>query len=250
MMNAFPYVPAVLGRGATYVALTRVLILGLLMGCLVTPKAATAATAGCSIGVANTTLLVNTTFNLVTPSSMPSSLSTTAPIVAQCSTNSGLPLGTYQWVLNLKGIHFSMLSGSTPKSVVDAVGRSVSVSKTLLEVNNGPPGYVATYQTSTDTTATLTGLTSKLQVGQYLLKKDIEVQPRICTWSAGKLTCKNDGAKKVYSANYTLNVVDKLPSNPSGGTNTPAPDPGPVGAGVTPSPWTTPAYVRKFRCNC
>ena len=225
-----------LGQGAEQFALTRVCILGLLLGGLVTPVFAVVPNPDCTIGVDNVSVIVATSFNSVQQNQMPSAVQKTAAIVAQCSQTAALPTGTYRWVMAIRDIQSRVVQGSTNSSVIDALGKTFSLTKLTLETNNGPPGYTPQYSDNANATLNVSKLSSSVGVGQYLFTQHIDVQRQICTSKGSTLKCANDGGQKTFAANFTLNVVDKLP-------------PTPTGSHVTPNPWTVRGTIRKYRCD-
>jgi len=221
-----------------------------LLACLAAPVFAQ--TSECSLGVDNKSVLVDATFDTVARTAMPSTVSVSAPIIGQCSPSASLPKGVYRWTLNPKAISFVMVSGTTAKRVVDAVGRKISVASTTIEVNNGPPGYTAKYQAADATTATLSGLSSQLSVGQYRLSQAFEVKQEFCQWTGTDLACRADGGKRNFTAYYTLTVVESPPQQP---TSAPPPattesTPGAAaGHGIKPNPLTVRGAMLKYRCE-
>ncbi|KVP75577.1 hypothetical protein WJ96_07665 [Burkholderia ubonensis] len=223
-------------RGAKQFALTRVFILGLLLGGFVAPVLAVVPNPDCTIGVDNVSVIVDTSFSSIQQSAMPSTVQKTVTIVAKCSSMAALPTGTYRWVLAIRDLQARVIQGSTNSSVIDALGKSFSLTKLTLETNNGPPGYAPQYTDSADATLIVSKLNPKVGVGQYLFIQHIDVQRQICTSKGSTLTCSNDGGQKTFAANFTLNVVDKLP-------------PAPTRSRIKPSPWTEPGSW-KLRCDC
>jgi len=190
----------------------------MLVGGGVTPAVAAATpNPGCSIGVDNVSVMVNTSFATIQQSTMPSSVQQTPTITATCKANASLPSGTYRWVMQIQDLQDQVVQGTTNKSVIDALKKAFSLSKLTLETNNGPPGYTPVYSDSAVATLTVSNLTSKVGVGQYLFIQHIAVQRQICTWTGSKLNCANDGGQKTFAANFTLNVVaQSAPSTGSG----------------------------------
>lgn len=225
-----------LGRGAKQFALTWVLILGFALGGLCSPAVSATPNPDCSIGVDDVSVIVDTSFSAIQQTAMPGSVQKTASIVAKCSPTAALPVGTYRWVMAIRDIQAKVVQGTTNSSVIGALGKSFSLTKLTLETNNGPTGYTPQYMDSADATLIVSQLNSKVGVGQYLFVQHIAVQRQICTQKGASLSCANDGGQKTFSANYTLNVVDKLP-------------PSTRGAGIKPSPWTVRGSW-KLRCDC
>lgn len=226
-------------------AMRTAILVGLALGA----SPAFAQTTGCTIGVDNQTVLVNTAFDTVARTAMPTSVTASPAIAASCGT-SVLPASSiYRWTLTLKTLSFTMVQGTTSSTVLNAIGRQFSLAAAVLEVNDGPPGYTPTYQTSTLTTAVLSKLSSQLSVGQYRLSQGIDVQQTLCQWTGKKFSCQNDGGTRHFTANYTLTVVENPPPPPpppaTGQTTTTPPQPG---HGVAPSPLTVRGAAAKFRC--
>ena len=206
----------------------------------------------CFIGVNNTTVLVDTAFDLITKPNIPASVSKTAVIAASCNPTWSLFPTTYQWRLTVKALRFTMVTGTTPKAVLDGVVKSFGLSRTTLVVN----AFDA--QMTLSAAATLSGLTTQLSAGKYMLSQDIEVQRQSCTWILIISICGNDGGLENFTANYTLNVAAPTPVQPPGGNSPPPVVTPPTSGGstpatkkkVTPNLWTVAGGVRKFRCNC
>jgi hypothetical protein len=217
----------------------------MLVGGGVTPAIAAATpNPDCSIGVDNVSVIVDTSFSTVQQSTMPSSVQQTATISAKCNANASLPTGTYRWVMQIQDLQDRVVQGTTNKSVIDALKKAFTLAKLTLETNNGPPGYAPQYTDSAAATLAVSGLNSKVGVGQYLFIQHIAVQRQICTWTGSTLKCANDGGQKTFAANFTLNVVAQLPP-PSTPGGTP-----PAHLGPTPSPWTVRHGAARAREHC
>jgi len=217
----------------------------MLVGVGVTPAfAAATPNPDCSIGVDNVSVIVNTSFGTIQQSTMPSSVQQTATITATCDANASLPTGTYRWVMQIKDLQDRVVQGTTNKSVIDALKKAFSLTKLTLETNNGPPGYTPVYSDSAAATLTVSNMTSKIGVGQYLFVQHIAVQRQICTWTNTKLNCANDGGQKTFAANFTLNVVAQLPPTQTPGGTTPA------HLGPVPNPWTIRHGAARARMGC
>lgn len=236
-------------------SLQAVLLVSLTLG-VVAPSVA--APDGCKAGYPDPMVLADVAFATVARDAMPSRVTTKAPIVVKCTGAAGAP-ALYRWTMTPRTLSFTMVRGSTPKSVVSAVGGRFSLSTNVLEVTDGVVGYAPKYQAETTTTADLTGLSANLSAGQYLLRELIDVSQETCQTKGKKLQCKSDGVIGQYSANYMLNVVETLTvpvTPPSSGTGITVPPPA-TGAGTgttaprkgpTPNPWTVRGYAAKHRC--
>lgn len=263
-------------------ALARVCLLALLAGGAVAP--AHSQTSACTIGVDNQSVLVNAAFDSVNPKSMPASVTTSPAFAAGCTVPATTTPWVYRWTLTLKGLSFSMVSGTTSGAVISSIQKSFSVASTTVEVGNGAPGHTAAAQAQVATTATLARLTSQLSTGQYQLRQDIDIKQEYCVWTGKALSCKNDGGARHFAAFYTLNVVTPPPpattstsgaSTPPASTSSTPPastasvDSSPTantqttpsatttsqpaattpGHGVTPNPLTVHGAMVKYRCE-
>jgi hypothetical protein len=215
---------------------------------------ALAAPTGCTLTATAQGLLVDTQFATVTRGAVPSSVTASAPIAARCTSSSG-KAGTFRWLLTLKALSFTMVSGTTPSSEVAAVGRRFSTDQTIIEVANGSS------QASVSTTGQLSNLSARLSPGQYRLSQLIDVTEQTCNVTGKKLTCKDTGtALRQYRAEYTLTIVEPAANPPPTDATTPSVEVAPPPASgaeapsspsrrVKPNPWTVRGHAAKYRCE-
>ena len=230
----------------------RALILAALLG-LAAP--AVAVPTGCALTTVSTGVVFDKAFATVTRDAVPSYVTAGAPIVVKCTSSNGAA-GAYRWTITLRTLTFTMLSGSTPSSVVVSVGRRFTTSSTTSEVSEGVYSAGVQSSSSVTTTGMLWNLSSSLLAGKYRLSQLFDVTEEYCKWTGNHWTCKDQGTLTQYRANYTLTVVDPAPTAAPTPAPTPATPPSSSaeiitvpGTNTAPNPWTVRGYAAKRRCE-
>ena len=226
------------------------LVRALILAALAAAAPAFAVPTGCALTSTSTGVVFDKAFPTVSRDAVPSSVSASAPIVARCTSSNG-ETGSYRWTMTLRTLTFTMVSGTTPSTVLAGIGRRFTSAASTFEVSEGVYSYAPQMQTSVNTTGQLWNLSKNLSAGQYRLSQLFDITEAYCKWTGNHWTCKDQGPLKQYRANYTLTVVDPVV------TPTPTPEPPPSsgtglgaspGAGVAPNPWTVRRYAAKHRC--